>query len=103
MPYIFTFTKFPTKAVEKVAQRYLELLQKYPLPDYIKRIVPAATQATLKGHTSINVDEIKKEKLGDALEYNIQFMIGFRDIEGFEYEIKVFVTISEGLKYIGMG
>lgn len=103
MPYIIIFTKFPTNSVEKVAQRYLELLQKYPIPDYIKRLVPAATAASMEGHKSINVDEVKKKDLGDAMEYTTQFMIGFRDIEGYEYEIKVFVTVAEGLRYIGMG
>ena len=103
MPYIITFCTYKPNLGEKVAERYLKLLQKLPVPNYIKRLVPAASAASEKGIEVINVDEVKRDKLGDAIDYAGKFMIEFRDIEGFRWETKVFSTVAEGLSYIGMG
>jgi len=103
MPYIMTLAIYPLDKADKVAQKYLDLLQELPIPNYIKRIVPAASRATENGLKVINVDEVKKDKVGDALEYASKFMLGFREIEGFNCEITTYATISESLGYIGMG
>jgi len=103
MPYIITSAIYPPDKAEKIVQKYLELLQESPVPNYIKRVVPAASAATEDGIRVLNVDEVKKDKVGDALEYIAKFMLGFRDIEGFKYGIITYATISEALSYIGMG
>jgi len=102
MPYIVMFTWFPPSIVKTVAQRYLETLKKLPVPSIIKRLVPVATVATKDGIESMNVDEVKKEDLGEAMEYLSKFVMEFYDIEGFRCYIKSYSTISESLKYIGM-
>ncbi len=103
MPLIIVRSSYPPHLANQVAQRYLEMLQKMPVPDYVKRLVPAASTSSEKGIEVLNVDEIKKDKLGEAVEYASKFMLGFRDIEGFNWSIETWATISEALSYIGMG
>ena len=94
---------YPPHLVTKVAQKYLDSLQKLPIPSTIKRVVPAASTSSPSGIIVLNVDEVKQEDLGAAMDYIGKFMIEFYEIEGFRYEAKVYSTISEGLQNIGMG
>ncbi len=103
MPYLITFAWYPPSIANKVAERYLETLQKFPVPSIIKRVVPAASASSKEGIEVINVDEIKKEDLWEAMNYLDIFMLEFRDIEGVRFHIRSFGTVSEGLKNIGMG
>ena len=103
MPYVIITSWYPAHLAKTVAQRYLEALQKLPVPSTIKRLVPAASTSTKEGIIVINVDEVKREDLGDVMDYAGKFMVEFHDIEGFRYETKVFSTVSEGLKNIGLG
>jgi hypothetical protein len=103
MPLVVVFSRYPPNLADKVAKKYLEMLQKMPVPDYVRRLVPAASDVKEDGVNVINIDEIKKDKLGDAIEYASKFMLGFREIEGFSWSIETWATISEALSYIGMG
>ncbi|MFW9940555.1 MAG: hypothetical protein ACFFFT_05905 [Candidatus Thorarchaeota archaeon] len=103
MPYLISFVWYPLSQSDTVAQRYLEMLQKLPVISSIKRIVPAATAATKEGIEAIVVDEVKREDLGEANDYLSRFLIEFRDIEGFNFHIRSFSTVSEALAYVGMG
>jgi predicted ester cyclase len=103
MPYLITYTWYPPALANNVAQRYLEVLQKYPIPSYIKRLVPAANSSGKDGLEALNIDEVKEADLGKAMTYMTTAMVEFRDIEGFRYEIRIFLTVVEGLKLLGMG
>ena len=103
MPFIMTNCWYPPHLANKIAQKYLDSLQKLPVPSIIKRVVPAASTSSPNGIIVLNVDEVKREDLGDAMDYAGKFMVEFMEIEGFRYEIKVWSTISEALKNIGMG
>lgn len=101
IPYIVTFTQYPPSLANKVAQRYLETLQKYPLISSIKRIVPAAVSSTKEGLEVFLVDEVKREAVGEALDYISKFLVAFFDIEDFRYQIRVYNTLNEAMAYIG--
>ena len=103
MPYIMTYCWYPFTVNPKVAQRYLENLQKYPIPAFIKRLVPAANSATKDGLEILNIDEVKPKDLGEAFEYINVFMSHLEDIEGLSWNLRVFSTVTEGLKRLGMG
>jgi len=103
MPYVITNCWYPPHLAQKVAQKYLDTMQKYPIPSTIKRVVPAASTSFQNGIKVLNVDEVKQEDLGDVMDYAGKFMVEFYEIEGFRYEINVYSTISEALKNIGMG
>lgn len=101
IPYIVSTTWYPLFLADKVAQRYLETLQKYPIISEIKRVVPAAVATTKKGIEVFIVDEVKREDVGKANDYLAKFLVEFRDIEGFNYQIRSLSTLSEAMKYIG--
>ena len=103
MPYIICFAQYPPYLANEVAQKYLETLQKHPVPDYVKRVVPAANRDTMEGIQILNIDEVKIADEGKATEYMTKFMLEFRNIKEFRWEIKTWATVVEGLKYIGMG
>lgn len=77
-------------------------MQKYPIPDIIKR-TPPGSAADKDGIESIIVDEVKPKNLGAAWEYLEKFLIEFRDIEGFRWHRKIYGTVVEVLKLVGMG
>ena len=101
LPYAVSFTWYPPSASDKVAKRYLETLQKYPVISSIKRLVPAAVSSTKEGIEAFVVDEVKRENMGEALDYLANFLVQFRDIEGFRYQTRTFSTVTEALAYIG--
>ena len=39
--------------------------------------------------------------MGEALDYGAKFLVEFRDIEGFRYQIRTFSTVTEAMAYIG--
>ena len=95
--------RYPPHLAPKVAQKYLDTLQKLPIPSTVKRVVPAASTSSQNGIQVLNVDEVKQEDLGAVMDYAVKFMVEFIEIEGFRYEIKVYSTVSESLQAIGMG
>ncbi|MFW9867278.1 MAG: hypothetical protein ACFFEN_14370 [Candidatus Thorarchaeota archaeon] len=102
MPYLISFVWYPLSQANTVAQKYLEMFQKLPVISSIKRIVPAANAATKEGIEVMVVDEVKREDVGEALDYLSRFLIEFRDIEGFRFNIRTFSTLNEGMAYIGV-
>jgi hypothetical protein len=103
MPYLITRCWYPNHLVDEVAKKYMENLEKYPPDESVsKTIVPAAVSATKKGIEVISIEEVERQKLGDALEREALFMAEYRNINGFRYETKTWATVEEAMKYIGM-
>ena len=103
MPYIITFVWYPLTKINQVAERYLEVVKRMPVPSFIKRLVLAASAATKEGIEIINVDEVKKEDFYEGNNYNSKFMLEFKDIEGLRFHIRTFSTLPEAFKDIGIG
>ena len=92
------FTWYPLSSSE---ERYLKTLQKYPLISTIKRVVPAAVATTKGGIEVFIVDEVKRAYVGEVIDYLVKFLVEFRDIEGFRYQIRTLSTLKEAMAYIG--
>ena len=104
MPYIIVHCWYPDHLAEPVAKKYLELMEKYGSDESIvKTVVPVAVTATKNGIEAMTVEEVDKQKLGDALEQETRFMTGYRNIEGFHYEIRVWSKLEEGMQNLGLG
>ncbi|MHA1924880.1 MAG: hypothetical protein ACXABV_07260 [Candidatus Thorarchaeota archaeon] len=103
MPYIVTFSWYPTHKIPEVAKRYLKVSEKFPADKTLSEpIVPASIKATERGITSIGISLAKEGKLEEALSRTIQAMVMYHDIEGYEYSVEIQNTVSEGLAFIGM-
>lgn len=104
MPYIVTSSWYPTHKNDEAVKIYIEGLKKYP-PSKIpgKLIVPVAVTTTKKGLKSMRIREIKTDdgqSLSDALKTIGEMMTLFLGIEGFEYSIRIWDTISEAMRNI---
>ena len=104
MPYVITRCWYPNHIADDVIKKYLEVIQKYPPDESIaKPVVPAAGTSTREGIEVLSVDEVKRQRIGDALERSVVFMTEFRNIPGFNYEIKTWSTVEEALARMGLG
>ena len=103
MPYGVAKSWYPTHLASEVAKRYLEAIKKYPPDDSISTpLIPVAVKTTKKGIETMAIIEIKKGKLEEAFIRAGNMMAMFNDIEGFEYSIERWATLSEALVTIGM-
>ena len=104
MPYIITRAWYPPSKMDETAKKYLEILEKYPFDESLgKQVIPVAVTVSKDGLETLMVVEVEIPKAGDALEWAKRFMIEFRNIEGFNYEVKTWSTAEEGLARMGLG
>ncbi len=90
--------------MDEVVKKYLEVLEKYPPDESLgKQVVPVATTTSNCGYETLSVMEVERQKVGDALERQKSAFIEFRNIEGFNYEIKAWTTAEEGFARMGLG
>ncbi len=54
------------------------------------------------GYESLSITEVERQKVGDALDREKTAFIEFRNLEGFNYEIKTWTTVEEGLARMGL-
>jgi hypothetical protein len=103
MPYIITTAWYPTDISKKVAERYFEMLEKFPTDESLgKTLVPAAVTTTKQGVKVITVSEANEGKLEETLTRTGNQMAMFQDIEGFEYATRVYSLVTEALAMLGM-
>ena len=104
MPYIITRCWYPPSKADEVVKKYLEVIEKFPPDEALgKQIVPVAITTSDCGYESLSVTEVERQNVGDTLERQKAAFIEFRNIEGFNYEIKTWTTAEEGIARMGLG
>ena len=104
MPSIITRCWYPHHLADVVAKKYLEVMEKNPPDETIsKTIIPAAVTSSKDGLETLTIDEVERPKVGEALNRDALIMAEFRNIEGFNYEIKSWAKVEEALESIGLG
>ena len=102
--YIMTTTYYPHDKADEVGRKYLETLEKIPPDENLAvQLVPAGVDSNENGICTIQIVEVKTGKLEEALNRSYRFMIEFRNIVGFRYEVKPLMAVDEALPLIGMG
>lgn len=103
MPYIVSFVKYPSHRGPKIAQKYLEYLQKFPPDDSLgELIIPSAIKITDEGIRVLSVSRVKKGKFDEAWKLAIDQRAFFLEVEGYEGSVEVWATIEEALAAVGM-
>ena len=103
MPYLITTSLYPTDRATQVAEKYMEMLAKYPPDENLgNELVPAAVKTTHDGVKVVGILEVKEGKLEEALNRTVNEMVVFLDVVGFEYSIDVYLKVEEALATIGM-
>ena len=99
MVYIVVKSWFPSHIAEKVNERYLEMLQKFPPDNSLgEQVVPVATRATKDGSETLGLTLVKEGKFDEALIRVGAMMSMFSEIEGFEFSIETWATVLETQK-----
>jgi hypothetical protein len=103
MPYLIMTSRYPSDKVPATAERYLEILAKYPHDESLsEEIVPVAVKSTHKGIKSFSISDVKEGKLDAAYKRAVNSMAMFQSVEGFEYTIEVYSKVDEAMAAIGM-
>jgi hypothetical protein len=103
MPYIVIHSWYPHHIVDKTAKKYLEVAKKYPMDEsWGNMVVPGAVNSSKEGLEALVLFQVKKEKIGDALETVNRAMSEFRNFQGFNWEITTWATMDEALQRSGV-
>ena len=104
MPYIVVHSWYPPHIGEEVVKKYMEAMEKYPEEERLgDPTVPVAVSSTVNGIECLSISNIKPNMLEEALERTNNTMAMFNSIPDYRHETKVWMTLEEGLKSIGMG
>ena len=99
MVYIVVKSFYPSHIQEKLTERYIEMLQKFPPDNSLgEQVVPLAAKATKDGYETLGVTLVKEGKFDEALIRTGAALSMFADIEGFEHSIEAWVTYQESQK-----
>ncbi len=104
MPYTMTHAWYPPDMVDDVVNKYMEVMEKFPVDESVAvPVIPAAITSTKKGIETIVISEVKPKKLDEAIERITQSMVMFHSVPGYRYEVKTWMTLEEALKSVGRG
>jgi hypothetical protein len=103
MVFIVIQAWYPAKVAPLVAQKYIEVMQKYPPDDSLGKMVLAPITAPTKDGIHVIMaweckdDKIKESMMGLA---KVQFM--YAGIEGYYYSMHTYADLIEAYSVIGM-
>lgn len=89
-----------TESVKETGKRILELR---PFPDYMTIRGPYIYSVEGEGIHSIDIFEVEKTKLADAVEFLNNRHVAFFGIPGYTFSVNVCLEASEAMKMIGLG
>ncbi len=104
MPYIVIKTCFPNERATEAAKKYLEVVEKYPPDETLEKVIlDSAIDADENGLHGLSIIEPQEGKLEEALKRTETIMVEYLSVPDYRWEIKIWSTPEEALKYIGMG
>jgi len=90
---------YPPESAHEIAKRYL----KAPiLPDFLKKMGPYVSTSRHEGVNSITFYEVDDARLSQALKAIGESLAIYIGVPGYNYDIKPYFELEEGLKMIGM-
>jgi hypothetical protein len=106
MVYIVTTIWYPMHKAKEVANKYLEVLQKYPLSKAPgNAIIPVAVTTDKKGIRVMTITEVPDNEAQtylDATNWTSDNMAEYIDIEGFTYKTRIWGSLQRSMELIGM-
>ena len=103
MPYIITTGWYPTDLEKKITEKYFEVVKQFPFDSSLgKNTIPVAITTNKNGVKILSVMEVKEGKLEDALTWTSKRMFLLQSIKGWEYKVRVWITIGEALELGGI-
>jgi len=103
MVMIVTEIWYPAKASRLVAQKYLEMTQKYPTDKSLgETVLHPIAQPTKEGMHTISVLKCRDDKIKECMLAEGKYMLAFAEIEGFHYSMHTYIDSTEAFSLLGM-
>jgi len=102
MVLIMVTAWIPPDKIAEAAQKYMEVLQKFPEQPFEKPLVEAASTSTKDGIKVISIGEIERGKYEEAMDLVTKRNAEYYGIKGYRYEVETLATLGEALPAIGM-
>lgn len=103
MVLMVTTTWFPANKSEEVGKKFLEVSKEFPEDLSIsKPILRVCVRATKDGMKAITINEIQKGKFEEAMVRANKLLLIYSKIEGYKFEIEIFMSGKEALPLIGL-
>lgn len=96
---IMTHVLIPNISAKEVGKRMLELP---PFPDYLTIRGPYLYGVEGEGIHSIDIFEVEKSRMAEALEFLNKRHVAFFDIPGYTYGVNTCLEANEGIKMLGL-
>ncbi|MFX0030901.1 MAG: hypothetical protein ACFE8B_16930 [Candidatus Hermodarchaeota archaeon] len=103
MVIIVTTSNVPYGKEKELAEKYLEVLKKYPLDRSLEKpILRLAARASKKGNKIISITEVKEGKYEELIKRIVKMNLAYSKVEGFYYKIETYLSGAEALPMIGL-
>ncbi len=103
MVLIISTVLFPQAESNKVAKFNIEMLKKYPPDPSISTLLALGVRATTDGMKVHAIVNVKKGKVAEAMNLiTTQYQEWAMKIEGYRYEIEIFMDVAEAYKVLNM-
>ena len=96
---IMTHVLVPTTSAKELGKRVLELP---PFPEYLTIKGPYIYSTEGEGIHSIDIFEVEKSRMAEALEFINNRHVAFFDIPGYTFSVNTCLEAIEGIKMLGL-
>ncbi len=103
MVIIVTTSNVPYGKEKELAEKYLEVLKKYPLDRSLEKpLLRLGAKATEKGIEVISITEAKEGKYEELIKRITNMNLAYSDVPGYYYKIETYLSGAEALPMIGL-
>ena len=102
MPYVIAISTYPSHKQDDVVKKYLELIPKYPGDESIMEVIAQPVKLTNNGFKIVTIWEAKGGKFEEAFTQINTYFYEYKDIDGYETDIKVWNTFPEAIAMAGI-
>ena len=95
MVYIFTKFWYPSHKADKVQAVGEKVLKENPIDTESREVVIFAGTARKNGIEGVAISKVKEGKMEQALTNITNIMMGYRNIEGYEFSIEIWADLME--------
>ncbi len=102
MPFIIATSSYPSHKQNDVIKKYLEVLPKYPPDESLGELIAQPVSTGPNGITVMSIYRVKEGQFEAAYTQFSTQLYEYIEIEGYEYEIRVWATFPEATALAGL-
>ncbi len=102
MPFIISTSSYPSHKQDEVIKKYIKILPKYPPDESLGETVAQPVSTGPNGITVMTIYRVKEGQFEAAYKRIGAQLYEYNNIEGYEYEVKVWYTFPEASAIAGL-